>query len=152
MDKQSRKRYLARQLEVGPFALVWRAEKPVSDMSDDEVNDFVGKVSRTLLLIVALFVAWSIYLESRPESAKPPDPVAIFGNVEQVKDIQVHHTAFTEDSTVVTDKSLYQVKGAVSADNEATARLRRYENGRGASHEPSLCIQTMDAEKCYKLD
>lgn len=142
---------LARSLQAG--AAFERGVPSVEDMTHEERKRCVSRKGRNLLFTAVVVAAFMTYLEMRPESAKPPVPVAAYESVGLVDAIQVHYSTFTVDSTVTTSGGgVYQVHGAVSATAGDNVRVRRYDSGAQAEeHSPHLCIESRASEVCYKL-
>jgi hypothetical protein len=128
--------------------------KFVEVMTHDERKEYIRKFHKKIIglaiptaFLTAIFI---LYLITRLESEKLPTREATYINYGEVHTVQVHHTTFSEDSTVETNQGIFQVYGAVSASKVDKVRLRTYDPDYGdIKHKASLCIKSMIKENCY---
>lgn len=109
---------------------------------------YVKKQHKLLLLtiiIAAFIVAILSLIPHAPEPVYPAPKISMAG---MIQSIQLHETAFSTSTTVVTSTGIYQVRGGVSAKGGDVATLKKESHPREKS---SLCIESNIKTSCYEL-
>jgi hypothetical protein len=113
-----------------------------------------AKVAKKVLVrsfaIVALTVV--VVLMTSPGEIKTIDPAPVVTTQEPagtIQSIQLHDTALSTSTTVVTGTGTYQVRGAVSAAPGDVVTMKK--ESPGAMERTSLCVESHIKATCYSL-
>ncbi|MBJ2214040.1 MULTISPECIES: hypothetical protein [Pseudomonas] len=108
------------------------------------------KVGVRSLAILALGVV--VVLMTTPGEIKTIDPVPVVTTQEPagtIQSIQLHDTALSTSTTVVTGTGTYHVRGAVSASPGDVVTMKK--ESPGAMERASLCVESHIKATCYSL-
>lgn len=97
------------------------------------------------LVIVASIVAILSFIPRAPAPVYPAPKVIVAG---MIQSLQLHETAFSTSTTVVTSNGMYQVRGGVSAKAGDAATLKKELH---PFQKTSLCIESNIKKNCYEL-
>ena len=105
------------------------------------------------ITLVWLFAPWKYFFS---EKAKPVIPVKISVNAGTIKEIKLHSSTFSTETTLVTDKGVYQLRGAVSASIGDDTQLEKWQREDGKlptkpQYKSKICVQSKIKTDCYPL-
>lgn len=127
----------------------------LTDATPEERAAYIWKCNKLLLLCIAAVVAYFLITSLIPRD--PPQPLPApeisISAAGQVQSLQLHETAFSRSTTVVTSMGIYQVQGGVSAASGDVATLKRAKKPFAGSYmiELSLCIESKIKTRCYDI-
>lgn len=111
---------------------------------------YVKKQRRWMYIFCTFVVSLFTISQVMPHklSTPLPSPAQTVISVGTVQGLQLHETAFSTSTSVVTTTGTYQVRGGVSAANGEVVSLRMTQSTLQGSE---LCIQSKIKAKCYAL-
>ncbi|WP_247256517.1 hypothetical protein [Pseudomonas moorei] len=105
---------------------------------------------RILFWAFALMVAGSLIVLSRNPQVTPPPSSGWVRPAGAIEHIELHETAFSTTTTVVTAEGNFQVRGAVSAAIGNPVALKK-EKASAGGERVSICITSAIKSACYQL-
>lgn len=108
------------------------------------------KIGVRTLAIAALGVV--VVLMTKPGEIKTIDPAPVVTIQEPaglIQSIQLHDTALSTSTTLVTGTGTYHVRGAVSASPGDVVTMKK--ESPGAMERTSLCVESHIKATCYSL-
>ena len=151
--------YRNKQLIARLFSHPWQVndwegsmhQRLVDHGSPEERSDFVKRQMKKYALFAAGFavIFGILYLfPSQPVQQTITPPVITSAGT--LTSLQLHETALSTSTTVVTSTGTYQVRGAVSGAPGDSATLKKEKSG-AAPETTSLCLEAAAKSACYHL-
>lgn len=120
----------------------------LNDATPEERDTHVRKQNKRLLVIVALVAGYLAISSVLPRDAVPPPPSPEITGAGVIQSLQLHETALSTSTTVITETGTYQVRGGVSAAKGDSVSLKREVH---PYSKVSLCIESKIKTQCYQL-
>lgn len=109
---------------------------------------YVKKLAKYYSLAAAVIVGYVSLWSMLPRDIRPFPPAPEISDAGTVQSLQLHETALSTSTTVVTATGTYQVKGGGSAALGDVATLKRETQ---PIPQTSLCIESSIKTRCYYL-
>ena len=126
-----------------------------SDLKTKEA--FLKRRHRLYGLLVGIIVVWIFVVPLfKPTPVPAPEPQRYNVDAGVIKNIQLHDTTFSEDTTITTSTGVYQVNGGVSAKVGDTVILKKWDDvPEHKKHLPmyatEVCVDSKIKKGCYRL-
>lgn len=114
----------------------------------EERASYVKKQRKHFFIGAAVVGGYFIISPMIPRDPVPPPPAPEISTAGQIQSLQLHETAFSTSTTVVTETGTYQVHGGVSASAGDTVSLKRETH---PIQQTSLCVESKIKAQCYRL-
>lgn len=116
-----------------------------------EQRDYFVRVMSRRVIFLGLSVATLFFgLWASSGSAPAPSPPT-FTAAGTVSSVQLHETALSTTTSVVTTAGTFQVRGAVTASAGDVAEMKHEHLTRKSALQESLCVKSKFKEACYPL-
>jgi hypothetical protein len=126
-----------------PYDLVERG-------TPEERSNYVAAVGRRLFYAVLAITVFFIAVGLQPDKSSPPAVEVWTKPVGNIVSIQLHETALSTSTTVVTAEGTFQVRGAVSAAPGDAVVMQRDE-APAALKQSKICVTSDIKSSCYSL-
>jgi hypothetical protein len=151
--KDARNRAIISNISYGPVGRMLKQdiEWLLAEGTPEQRAAFAKKIRIWMLFGVAFLAVflingnWQHVFGPKPQ---PTLPVDIDAGI--VQSVQLHETALSRSTTIVTTIGTYQVVGGVSAEPGVYAVLRR-ETTMSGNEISSVCINSKIKQACYRL-
>lgn len=150
--KDARNRLVLSHVASSPMARLFNlsAESLLVGGTPEQRDAYVKKIRTWTLLGAALFAAFLLSVDWAKLGADQARPkVLMETNAGKVQSVQLHETALSRTTTIVTTVGTYQVIGAVSVEPGVFATLRREKTLSGET--TSVCVESDIKQACYSL-
>lgn len=118
------------------------------DGTPEERDAYVKKQTKYFFICGAMICVVFAVNSMIPKDQLPPPPAPEITSAGQVQSLQLHETALSTSTTVITAIGNYQVRGGVSAATGDVVTLKRETDH---FHKTSLCVESKIKTECYSL-
>lgn len=120
----------------------------INDGTPEERAAYLKKQGKYISIGVVVVIGYFIIAQIIPRDPVPPPPAPEVSAAGQIQSLQLHETAFSTSTTVVTNTGIYQLHGGVSASAGDSVSLKRETYPLKLT---SLCVESKIKTQCYGL-